>query len=100
MQNVTRFSKKTTLTILVMAPILGLALAYVLTLSPSELEVKALNILDNQKAWWTEQEKIADYDAQIDALEVLKDASLQAQASLSAENNDLRSAIDNKLAGF
>lgn len=82
-----RFTKKQIALILTTASMLGLISAFVLTLIPTPLEAKAIEILENQTMWH-------EYQSEIEAreLEILKFKMLQED--LENRTDELRNQIE------
>lgn len=82
-----KFSRKQIALILTTASMLGLLTAFVLTLIPTALEAKAVEILENQTKWHQYQELI---DA--NNLENLQYGVMQQE--LEKQNEELRGQIE------
>lgn len=82
-----KFSRKQITLILTLASMLGLIAAFVLTLIPSAMEVKAMEILENQTQWHQYQELIDANNLENLQYQVF-------QEDLESINEDLRNQIE------
>lgn len=83
----TKFTRKQTAMILTAASVLGLVTAFILSLIPSALEVKAMEILDNQTKWHEYQELIDANNMEIMQYQIF-------QEELENANEQLRTQIE------
>lgn len=82
-----RFTKKQIALILTTASMLGLISAFVISLIPTALEVKAIQILENQTMWHEYQVQIEGKELEIMALKAI-------QEDLENKTDELRGQIE------